>query len=160
WLDETPNPKWKSYATASRLSYTIWNTMPDDALLSSAEHGELSTPAGLERVTRRMLADAKARQGLDEFVSEWLRFDLVLPAAREPRRSPLFSRQLAASMTEEARNFIGYLVWNDKDFREAFTANYSFINSGLAAIYKVSPPPADFDRVEFPLGDERAGLLG
>jgi len=160
WLDETPNPRWKAYATASRLSYFLWNTMPDDALLDSAARGELSTPDGLERVTRRMLADPQAGQGLDEFVSEWLRFDRVVTAARERRMFPLFSRELASSMTEEAKRFLGDLVWNDKNFMEAFTANYSFVNSGLAAIYKVSPPVRDFDRVEFPLADERSGLLG
>ncbi|MBZ5593101.1 MAG: DUF1592 domain-containing protein [Acidobacteriia bacterium] len=160
WLDETPNPQWKPYATASRLSYFLWNTMPDDALLNSAAHGELSTPDGLERVARRMLADPKARQGLDEFVSEWLRFDRVTTAARERRMFPLFSRELATAMTEEAKRFIGDLVWNDRDFTEAFTANHSFINSDLAAVYKVSPPARDFDRVEFPLKEDRAGLLG
>ena len=160
WLDDTPNPSWKPYATASRLSYFLWNTMPDDALLASAAAGELSTPDGLERVTRRMLADPRARQGLDEFVSEWLRFDRVMTAARERRMFPLFSRELATSMTEEAKRFLGDLVWNDKDFTEAFTANYSFINSDLAAVYKVNPPARDYDRVEFPVTDERAGLLG
>jgi len=160
WFDETPNPQWKAYATASRLSYFFWNSMPDDALLDCAASGDLSTPDGLTRVIRRMLADPKARQGLDEFISEWLRFDRVVTAARERRMFPLFSRELANSMTEEARRFLGDLVWNDKNFMEAFTANYSFVNSGLAAIYKVNPPARDFDRVEFPVADERSGLLG
>ena len=95
WLEETPNPKWKPYATASRLSYFLWNTTPDDALLDSAARGELNTPEGLERVTRRMLDDPKARDGLDEFVSEWLRFDRVMTASRERRIYPLFNRDLA-----------------------------------------------------------------
>src|SRR5579871_5301146 len=138
WLDETPNPQWKAYATASRLSYFLWNTMPDDALLASAASGELGTPAGLERVARRMLADPRAHQGLDEFVSEWLRFDRVLTAARERRMYPLFSRELVSSMMEESKRFLGDLVWNNKNFMDAFTANYSFVNSNLAAIYKVT----------------------
>lgn len=160
WLDDTPNPSWKPYATAARLSYFLWNTMPDDALLASAAAGELNAPAGLEKVTRRMLADPKARQGLDEFVSEWLRFDRAKTAARERRMFPLFNRELVTAMTEEAERFIGDLVWNDKEFTQVFTANYSFINSDLAAVYKVSPPAHDFDRVEFPVTDERAGILG
>jgi len=160
WLDSAPDPQWKAYATASRLSYFLWNTMPDDDLLDRAASGELGTPDGLERAVRRMLADPKATQGLDEFVSEWLRFDRVATAARERRMFPLFNRELASSMTEEAKRFIGDLVWNKKNFMEAFTANYSFIDSGLAAIYKVNPPTRDFDRVEFPTSDERAGLLG
>ncbi len=63
-------------------------------------------------------------------------------------------------MTEEARRFIGDLVWNNRNFMEAFTANYSFINSDLAAVYKVPPPARDFQRVDFPENAERAGLIG
>jgi hypothetical protein len=160
WLEETPNPKWKPYATASRLAYFIWDTTPDAALLDRAAYGELNTRDGIERVARQMLEDPKAREGLDEFVSQWLRFDRVMTASRERRYYPLFSRELASAMTEEARRFIGDLVWNDRNFTEAFTANYSFINSDLAAIYKVNPPARDFERVEFPPQSERAGLLG
>jgi hypothetical protein len=160
WMDETPNPKWKSYAAASRLAYFIWDSMPDDALLDGAAQGELDTPAGIERAARRMLGSPKAHEGLDEFASQWLRFDRALTASRERRYYPLFSRDLTLSMTEEARRFLGDLVWNNRNFLEAFTANYSFINSDLAAIYKVSPPARDWDRVEFPPESERGGLLG
>lgn len=160
WLEETPNPKWKSYAKASRLSYFLWDTAPDDALLDSAARGDLNTPEGVERTARRMLDDLRARDGLDEFVFEWLRFDRVLTTSRERRLYPLFSRELAKAMTEESRRFIGDLVWNDRNFMEAFTAKYSFINSDLAAVYKVPPPARDFQRVEFPAESERAGLLG
>ena len=64
------------------------------------------------------------------------------------------------AMTEEARRFIADLVWNDRNFMDAFTANYGFMNSDLAAVYRVPPPAHDFDRVEFPADQERAGLLG
>jgi hypothetical protein len=160
WLEETPNQKWKPYAKASRLAYFIWDTAPDDTLLDSAAAGELNAPDGFERVARRMLDDARARDGLDEFVSEWMRFDRVMTASRERRLYPLFSRELAKSMTEECRRFVSDLVWNDRNFMDAFTAKFSFINSDLAAVYKLRPPARDFDRVEFPPESERAGLLG
>ena len=160
WLEETPNPKWKPYARASRLAYFIWDTQPDEALLESAAKGELNTPEGFGHVTRRMLDDPKAKDGVDEFISEWLRFDRVMAASRERRLYPLFNRELAKSMTEEARRFVGDLVWNDRNFMDVFTAKYSFINSDLAAVYKVAPPARDFQRVEFPAEAERAGLLG
>lgn len=160
WIEETPNAKWRPYAKASRLSYFLWNTAPDDALLENAAKGELNTTEGVERVTRRMLADPRARDGVDEFVSQWLRFDRVTSASRERRLYPLFSRELAKAMTEESRRFVGDLVWNDRNFMQAFTANYSFINSDLAAVYKVPPPAADYQRLEFPAESERAGLLG
>jgi hypothetical protein len=160
WFEQSPNPKWMPYAKASRLSYFLWATMPDDALLECAGKGELDTPEGVERTARRMLEDPRAKAGVDEFVSEWLRFDRVMTASRERRLFPLFGRELAKSMTEEARRFIADLVWKDRNFMEAFTANYSFINSDLAAVYKVPPPARDFQRVEFPPAAERAGLLG
>ena len=160
WLDETPNAKWKPYAMASKLSYFLWNSTPDEALLESAANGELNSPAGVERVVRRMLDNPKARDGVDEFVAQWLRFDRVIAASRERRLFPLFSAELARSMVEESRRFLSDLVWNDRNFMEAFTANHTFLNSGLAAIYKLSPPARDFDRVEFPAGSERAGILG
>ena len=160
WLEGTPNPKWKPYAKASGLAYFIWDTTPDDALLDSAARGDLNTPEGIERVARRMLDDPRARDGVDEFVAEWLRFDRVMTASRERRIYPLFNRELAKSMTEESRRFIGDLVWNDRNFTEAFTAKYSFINSDLAAVYKTPPPGRDFQRVEFSPDSERAGLLG
>ena len=160
WLDETPNPKWKPYATASFLSYSLWNTMPDDALLDAAALGELDTAADIEKTTREMLADPRAKDGLDSFVSEWLRFDRVLSAARERRVYPLFNPDLAASMTEEALRFVGDLVWNNRNFMQIYTADWGFPNSSLAAVYKVPPPARDWDRVTFPADSERAGLLG
>jgi len=159
-LEATPNPKWRPYAKASGLAYFIWNTAPDDALLDSAARGDLNTPDGIERVTRRMLDDPRARDGVDEFVSEWLRFDRVMSASRERRIYPLFNRELAKAMTEESRRFIADLVWNDRNFMQAFTAEYSFLNSDLAAVYKLPPPARDYQRVEFPPDSERAGLLG
>jgi hypothetical protein len=134
--------------------------MPDDALLDAAARGELNTVEGVERLARRMLDDPRARDGLDEFVSQWLRFDRAFEASRERRTYPLFNRDLVLAMTEEAKRLVGDLVWNDRNFMQIFTAGYGFPNSDLAAVYKVSPPAHDFDRVDFPPESERAGLLG
>jgi Protein of unknown function (DUF1592)/Protein of unknown function (DUF1588)/Protein of unknown function (DUF1587)/Protein of unknown function (DUF1595)/Protein of unknown function (DUF1585) len=159
-LDETLEPKWKPYATASRLSYALWDSMPDPALLDSAARGELSTPKGVETVARRMLTGPRARQALDEFISQWMRFDRILTAGKDRRRYPNFTRETAFAMTEEARTFIADLVWNDRNFMDLFTADYSFINADLATIYGVPPPAREFDRVKFAPESERAGLLG
>jgi len=159
-LDTTSNPKWKPYATASRLSYMLWDSMPDAALMDAAAGGELATPSGVEKMTRRMLEDSRAHQALDEFISEWLRFDRILTSSRDRRRYPKFSRETAVAMTEEARQFIADLVWSDRDFMEAFTAKYGFVNADLAAIYGVPAPAQEFERTDFPLESERAGLLG
>jgi Protein of unknown function (DUF1592)/Protein of unknown function (DUF1588)/Protein of unknown function (DUF1587)/Protein of unknown function (DUF1585)/Protein of unknown function (DUF1595) len=159
-LDETSDPKWKPYVTASRLSYALWDSMPDAALLEMAARGELSTPESVEATARRMLADPRARSSLDEFVSQWMRFDRLLTATKDRRRYSNFTREAAAAMTEETRSFIADLVWNDRNFMDAFTADYSFINADLAAIYGVPAPAREFDRVEFTAESERSGLLG
>jgi len=159
-LDETSNPKWKPYAAASRLAYALWDSMPDAALLASAARGELSTPQGVETAARRMLADARARQALDEFIAQWMRFDRLLTASKDRRRFPNFTRETAVAMTEETRQFIADLVWNDRNFTDLFTADHTFMNADLAAIYGVAAPAKEFDRVKFAPESERAGLLG
>ena len=159
-LDATPNAALRSYATASRLSYMLWDTMPDDALLASAARGELATAQGVTRVASRMLEDQRARQALDEFVSQWLRFDRILTATRDKRRYPQYTRETAVAMTQEARLFVGDLVWENRNFMDVFTANYGFVNVDLAPIYGVPAPVHEFDKVAFPANSERAGLLG
>jgi len=159
-LEDSKEAKWKPYATANRLSYALWDTMPDAALFAAAEKGELATTGGVQRQVRRMLDHPRARQSLNEFTGQWLRFDRILTAAKDRRRYPGFTRETAVAMTEEARIFVSDLVWNDKNFMELFTAPHGFANSDLAAIYNVPVPASEFGRVQFPPASERAGLLG
>jgi hypothetical protein len=159
-LESTPIPEHQPYARASRLSYMLWDTMPDDALIRAAERGELNTPQGLERHARRMLDDARARQAVDEFIAQWLRFDAVLTMVKERRAYPLFTRELAVAMTEETRRLAADLIWNNRNFMELYTANYSFINQDLAQLYNLPPPAEEFAKVTFPPTSERAGILG
>jgi hypothetical protein len=159
-LDTTPEPKLKPWATASRLSYALWDTMPDAELFAAAARGELATRAGVEKAARRMLADKRARESLNEFVSQWLRFDRLLTASKDRRKFPLYTRETAIAMTEEARTFVSDLVWNGGSFMTLFTADYGFVSPELAGIYNVTAPAKQFDRVAFPAGSERAGILG
>ncbi|MBL8234579.1 MAG: DUF1592 domain-containing protein, partial [Bryobacterales bacterium] len=159
-LDETPDPALKPYAAASRLAYTLWNTAPDEALLKSAARGDLSNAQGFARQARRLLQDPKAKEALDDFVSQWLRFDRVIATGRDRRTYPKFNRELAVAMTEEARRFISNLVWSDANFMDLFTAEYGYVNQSLATLYGVPSPADDYARVPFPRESERAGLLG
>jgi Protein of unknown function (DUF1592)/Protein of unknown function (DUF1588)/Protein of unknown function (DUF1587)/Protein of unknown function (DUF1585)/Protein of unknown function (DUF1595) len=159
-IDETSDPKWKPYVTASRLSYALWDSTPDGELLAAAARGDLSTALGVEKAARRMLGDPRAREALNEYVSQWLRFDRVLTASKDKRKYPQFTRETAVAMTQEATAFVGDLVWNDRSFMELFTASYGYPDSDLAAIYGVAAPAKEFDRVPFPSGSQRAGLLG
>jgi hypothetical protein len=159
-FDDSSDLKRKPYAAASRLSYAIWDTMPDAELLAAAARGDLDTADGVAKTTRRMLDDPRARESLSEFVSQWMRFDRILQASKDRRKYPQFTRETAVAMSEEARLFVADLVWNDRNFMDVFTANYGYANADLAAIYQVPPPATEFDRVAFPADSERAGLLG
>jgi hypothetical protein len=159
-LEDAAKAKWRPYATASKLSYALWDSMPDDALLKAAEHGELDTSEGVKKAARRMLDDPRAKEALDGFATEWLRFDRVLTATKERRAFPLFNPGTAIAMTEEARRFVSDLVWNNRNFMDLFSADYGYMNGDLARIYKVEPPATDFERVPFPADSGRAGILG
>ncbi len=148
------------YDIASRLSYLLWNTMPDEALFEAAARGELSTPAGRERAARRLIENVpKGRQALDQFFEEWLRFDRVVNAVKSGRYRE-FTPELAQAMAEETRTMLHHLVWNDRNFMEALTADYSFLTSELAEIYGVPAPKDQFEMVKFPSDSQRAGILG
>jgi hypothetical protein len=148
------------YAVASRLSYALWDTMPDDELFRSAAAGELSTPAGIQKAARRMLNSGPAKQALDEFVSQWLRFDRILNTVKDRELFPMFTPELALSMTEESRRLIADHVWNDRNFMNIFNARFTFLNSDLASLYKMPASEEEFAKVEYPTDSERAGILG
>ena len=150
----------RPWETASRLAYSLWNSMPDEQLFRSAESGTLNTPADIDRETRRMLRDEKAKATIDDFLEQWLRFDRLLTAVKERRAFPMYTPELALSMIDETRHLMSDLVWNNGDFTEFFSAEYSYVNSGLAMLYGVAVPPKDFDKVPLPKTSERAGILG
>jgi hypothetical protein len=139
----------------------LWDTTPDDALIASAERGELNTAEGVETVARRMLADPRARQAADEFIAQWFRFDSIVTMVKERRAFPLFNRELALAMTEETRRLASELIWSNRSFMEFYTANYTFLNSDLAALYKLPVPADEFAKVTFPdTIDRGGGVLG
>lgn len=155
-----PDEQFRDYEIASRLAYLLWDSMPDERLFDAAAKGELRAPQDLERMARSMLAQPAARQAADEFFAQWLRFDRVIGSVKDRRRYPEFTPELAAMMVHETRTLLGNLVWNDGNFMEAFTADYSFLNSDLAKLYGVPPPSGEFELVKFPAGAKRAGIIG
>jgi Protein of unknown function (DUF1592)/Protein of unknown function (DUF1588)/Protein of unknown function (DUF1595)/Protein of unknown function (DUF1585)/Protein of unknown function (DUF1587) len=155
---DSKDGKLVDYDVASRLSYLLWNTMPDTALLEQAARGELRTTDGRVKAAQRLIADPRAKQALDEFFDEWLRFDRVENAVKS--RAADFTPEVAAAMAEETRTLLQYLVWNDKSFMEALTADYTFVSTDLAALYKVPGPQGEFEMVKLPETTHRAGILG
>ena len=159
-VEAGPDGRHADYDVASRLSYLLWNTMPDAALFEAAAKGELSTAAGRERAARRMLENApKSRAALDQFFEEWLRFDRVVNAVKS-NRYQAFTPELAIAMAEETRTLLHHLVANDLNFMDALTADYSFLTSELAELYGVPAPKEQFEMVPFPPDSQRAGILG
>jgi hypothetical protein len=159
-IERGPQSPSKDYEIANRLSYFLWDTMPDAGLYRSAAAGELSTADGLNKSIRRMIADPRVHQSVDQFVEQWLRFDLVLNAVRDRATYPQFTPELALAMTEETRRLIQDIVENNRDFTGIFSAPYGFLNSELASLYDLPAPATEFARVEFPAGSDRAGILG
>ena len=150
----------RQFQVASRLSYFLWDTLPDDELLRAAAAGELATPETVEKQGRRMLADPRARQTLDQFLAQWLRFDRALGTVKDAVKYKNFTPQVAESMTEETRRLFHHYAWGDRDFRGFFTADFTFANDFLTELYGLASPPAPFALVRFPADFSRAGVLG
>ena len=145
---------------ASRLSFFLWGTPPDQELLALANKGTLSVPATLEKQTRRMLADPRAEALGSRFAAQWLRLQDVDKVHPDPNNYPNFDDNLAAAMRRETELFFNSLVREDRSVLDLYRANYTYVNDRLARHYGfpgVSGP--EFRRVEYP-DDTRRGLLG
>jgi mono/diheme cytochrome c family protein len=146
---------------ASRLSFFLWSSIPDDELLDAAIGGRLEQPQLLERQVRRMLADPRAESLVTNFAAQWLYLrDL---AARRPndRFFPDFDEGLRQALSRETELFISSIVREDRPVVELLSANYTFVNQRLAQHYGIpNVYGSDFRRVTFPAGSPRGGLLG
>ena len=123
---------------ASRLSYFLWSSAPDDELWRAAKAGELSKPDQLERQVKRMLADEKARRFSTEFFGQWLgfyRFDQYRGV--DTTRFPEFTDEVKSAMYDEAVSFFEYVVRKDRPVRDLLFADYAFLNKTLAKHYGV-----------------------
>jgi hypothetical protein len=150
----------EGYRVASRLSYFLWDTMPDQALFDAAKSGELLTEAGIEKQAKRLLADERARASFDEFLSQWLRFDRLHSAVRDRRLFPEFSDELVNNMAEEVRQLFEHLVWENGNFLDFFKADYAYVSTDLARLYGLNPPAREFAKVKLPPDSERGGIPG
>jgi mono/diheme cytochrome c family protein len=148
------------YAVASRLSYFLWDTMPDEPLLSAAARGDLASHTDIEQHARRMLADPRARSAFDEFLAQWLRFDRLRGALRDRRLFPEYSPELVSLMIEETTRLFRSLVWDNGNFMEFYSAGYSYLVPELARLYNVDPPQEPWAKVAYPSGAQRAGIVG
>jgi mono/diheme cytochrome c family protein len=144
---------------ASRLSFFLWSSIPDDELLRVAEQGTLTRPAVLERQVRRMLADRKARALTDNFAGQWLYLRNLPGIQPNSDLFPDFDHNLRQAMRTEAELFFESVVREDRRVVDLLTANDTFVNERLARHYGLSGVVGSrFRRVTVP--DARRGLLG
>ena len=151
-----------SYEMASRLSYFLWGSMPDDALFAAADADALSTKEAIAAEARRMLDDPKARLAVGQFHSQWLGYERIRGATKDPAIFPDWSPAIGALMQEETRQFIEHSIFDDAGkLKTLLTASTSYMNADLASFYGVTGSKADgqdFVRVDLD-PSQHAGLL-
>ncbi len=145
---------------ASRLSFFLWGTPPDDELQSVAAAGRLTAEGELLRQARRMLADPRAGALGSRFAALWFRLADLYKVRPDPNFYPNFDENLAKTMQQETETFFASLVREDRSLLDLFRADYTFVNERLAKHYGFpGVAGSDLRRVSYP-DDLRKGLLG
>jgi mono/diheme cytochrome c family protein len=145
---------------ASRLSFFLWSSIPDEELLAAAEQGKLNDPQSLEHQVRRMLADPRAKTLTTNFAFEWLKVRDMDSLEPDPYVYPSFDRPLRAALKREIELFIDSVFREDRSVVDLLSANYTFVNERLAAYYGIENIRGEqFRRVTL-TDPNRFGLLG
>ena len=145
---------------ASRLSFFLWSSLPDDALLDSAIRGELRRPGVLERHVRRMLADPRSYNLASNFAGQWLRVRNLTSVDPNVRLYPDFDDNLRQAFRQETELFVDSVVREDRRVLDLLRADYTFLNERLAKHYGIpNVYGSRFRRVELGRDSKRGGLL-
>jgi hypothetical protein len=146
---------------ASRLSFFLWSSIPDDRLLSLAERGELTSPPVLAKEVSRMLADPRAIDALvGNFAAQWLNLRRVEEVVVDPERYPNYDLSLLQAFQRETELFVGSTIREDRGIADLLNANYTFVNERLARHYGIPGIYGSrFRRITLPNHDQRGGLL-
>ncbi len=164
-VEADPQPREKGnvhtlndYELASRLSYFLWSSMPDDELFALAAKGKLR--ANLDAQVDRMLKSPKAQALVSNFAGQWLRLRQVENVSPDPHLYPAFDPELRESMLKETQMFFSSIKDEDRSIFDFINANYSFVNGRLAKFYGIDGITGDdFQRVTFPKDSPRGGLI-
>lgn len=150
-----------AYSKAARLSFLLWNTAPDDALLSAAENGELSTRKGLARQVDRLLQSPRLKTGVRAFFADMLGFDGFDSLAKDQVIYPAFTQPVGAAAEEQTLRVVtDLLITEGADYRDLFTTRKTYMNSVLGGLYRVPvASPGIWQPYEFPAEDPRAGII-
>jgi mono/diheme cytochrome c family protein len=147
---------------ASRLSFFLWSSGPDDELLNVAARGTLSQPKVFEQQVRRLLDDRRSTRSLvDNFAAQWLQLRSLEDVFRDPEIFPEFDENLRNGFEQETRLFVEHTLRRDTSVVELLSADYTFLNERLARHYGVPDVYGErLRRVELPADSPRGGLLG
>ena len=156
---DTPYPL-SDIELASRLSFFLWSSIPDDELLDAAEADSLGDPAVLERQVRRMLADERAGVLVSSFAAQWLHLRRMRTVTPDVNAFPGFDDNLRDALVRETELFVRSQIRDDRSVVDLLDADYTFVNERLARHYGIpNVYGSRFRRVDLP-GRERRGLLG
>jgi mono/diheme cytochrome c family protein len=145
---------------ASRLSFFLWSSIPDDELLDVASRGQLKTPAVLERQVRRMLADSRSRALVDNFAGQWLQLRNLRASLPDQNEFPDFDDNLRQAFQRETELLFESIIRENRNVTDLLTADYTFVNERLANHYRIpNVYGSHFRRVAL-TDDARKGLLG
>jgi hypothetical protein len=146
---------------ASRLSFFVWSSIPDDELLDLAIAGKLKNPATLELQVKRMLADPRSESMVTNFAAQWLYLRDIDAKIPDELLFPDFDETLRAAFSRETQLFIDSILRENRSVLDLLTANYTFVNERLAKHYGIPNIQGSyFRRVTFPADSPRGGLLG
>lgn len=149
------------YSKATRLSFFLWGSAPDDALLRAAEEGDLHSKSGLAEQVDRMLKSPRLEQGLRLFFDDMLAFENIGRLEKDAIIYPAFSAAVANDAREQTlRTLMQMLLHEEADYRDIFVTRKTYISNSLGRIYRipVSRPDGGWMEYEFPEGDPRLGI--
>ncbi len=155
-------PRLDAYTKASRLSFFLWGTTPDDALLGAAERGELHDRKGLQAQVDRMLASPRLESGMRMFFNDMLAFEDLERLEKDSIIYPAFSAAVAVDAREQTlRTIVDLVVTERGDYRDIFTTRKTFVSGPLGRVYRipVDRPDGGWMPYEFPKDDPRAGMI-
>jgi hypothetical protein len=147
------------YEVASRLSYLMWNTMPDQTLMEAADTGKLGSGDEIVAHARRMLNDPRAHQTLGDFHGRWLGIEGLAGMAKDPTKYPQYTDKMMASMKTEFDMYIDEVLFKGGGHLESlFDSKFTFVDAALAPLYGVTAPATGFGRVDLNPA-QRSGIL-
>jgi hypothetical protein len=150
-----------AYTKAARLSFLLWDTGPDEELLAAARSGAIHTEAGLQQQLNRLIASPRFEDGVRAFFADMLQFDGFENLIKDPAIYPKFNQSVSDSAKEQTlKTITELLVRQKRDYRDLFTANETFINRPLAAVYRIPfASNNEWAAYTFPPSSGRSGIL-